>query len=295
MRISLLFLFAAAAGLVAQTPGKVVEKFEIRHDGVGPMGVESMMGGAIKGQPYSAEVISEMNQALADGNRISHRTTAFVARDSQGRTRHEARVNVIGSVAVQGDLPKIVMIHDPLAQVTYTLDEKNKTARKMSVAPVIASEGRRVFSHSAGEGAVIVQSRAAQQGPVKDVIIHTAPIASTMHWKMREGAANVQSESLGIKSIEGAVAEGKRMTHTIPAADIGADRDIQIVNEVWTAQDLKAVVYSKRSDPRTGEMIYRLANIQRAEPPASLFEVPADYKVIEGLPEKTIMFRSKDD
>jgi hypothetical protein len=67
------------------------------------MGVESMMGGAIKGQPYSAEVISEMNQALADGNRISHRTTAFVARDSQGRTRHEARVNVIGSVAVQGD------------------------------------------------------------------------------------------------------------------------------------------------------------------------------------------------
>jgi hypothetical protein len=37
-------------------------------------------------------------------------------------------------------------------------------------------------------------------------------------------------------------------------------------------------VFSRRVDPRFGEPIYRLMNITRAEPDASLFEVPADYK-----------------
>ena len=32
-------------------------------------------------------------------------------------------------------------------------------------------------------------------------------------------------------------------------------------------------------DPRTGETVYRLANIRRDEPSAELFKVPDDYKV----------------
>jgi hypothetical protein len=36
---------------------------------------------------------------------------------------------------------------------------------------------------------------------------------------------------------------------------------------------------TKRSDPRFGETVYRLTNIQRTEPPASLFELPSDYTV----------------
>jgi hypothetical protein len=38
-------------------------------------------------------------------------------------------------------------------------------------------------------------------------------------------------------------------------------------------------VLSKRSDPRTGEMVYRLTQLDRSEPAASLFQVPADYTV----------------
>ena len=34
-----------------------------------------------------------------------------------------------------------------------------------------------------------------------------------------------------------------------------------------------------RRDPRSGETVYRLANIVRAEPPPDLFMVPPDYKV----------------
>src|SRR5688500_16691815 len=48
--------------------------------------VESQL---VKGAPYTAEVVTESVQTLADGNRIVRKTTGRVYRDSQGRTRRE--------------------------------------------------------------------------------------------------------------------------------------------------------------------------------------------------------------
>jgi hypothetical protein len=47
----------------------------------------------VKGAPYSAEVTTEMNQTLADGNVITRKTTGRVYRDGEGRTRQETVVN----------------------------------------------------------------------------------------------------------------------------------------------------------------------------------------------------------
>lgn len=47
----------------------------------------------VKGAPYSAEVSTETNRALADGNVISKKTTGRVFRDGEGRTRQETVVN----------------------------------------------------------------------------------------------------------------------------------------------------------------------------------------------------------
>jgi hypothetical protein len=38
-------------------------------------------------------------------------------------------------------------------------------------------------------------------------------------------------------------------------------------------------VYSKHSDPRSGEYICRLEGLKRGEPAPALFTVPADYAV----------------
>src|SRR6188474_3301952 len=67
----------------------------------------------VKGQPYSAEVVSESIQTLADGNRIVQKTTGRVYRDSEGRVRREE------------DRPgggPTVTITDPVAGTTFTLD-----------------------------------------------------------------------------------------------------------------------------------------------------------------------------
>jgi hypothetical protein len=39
------------------------------------------------------------------------------------------------------------------------------------------------------------------------------------------------------------------------------------------------VVLSKRNDPRIGETVYRLTNIQRGDPNPALFHVPSGFTV----------------
>jgi hypothetical protein len=39
---------------------------------------------------------------------------------------------------------------------------------------------------------------------------------------------------------------------TIPAGQIGNDKPIQIVNEVWRSPELQVIVHSEHSDPRMG-------------------------------------------
>jgi len=99
--------------------------------------------------------------------------------------------------------------------------------------------------------------------------------------------AQTASTDLGAQVVEGVLANGTRTTLTIPAGQIGNDRPITIVTEVWTSPDLKTIVYSRRSDPRTGEQTFRLTNIQRTEPDAALFTVPPDFTFIDG-PQRVI-------
>jgi hypothetical protein len=58
------------------------------------------------------------------------------------------------------------------------------------------------------------------------------------------------------------------------------------VSEQWYSDDLKVLVLTRHSDPRSGDTTYRLTNIVLAEPERTLFEVPADYTVKESAIRK---------
>jgi hypothetical protein len=259
-------LLAIAAGTLWSQQANTI--FFNRSIGPGAFGSEQMQPNSIKGAPYSADVVTETTQVLADGNRIVNRQTGSVARDSQGRTRHDTGIQMLGPAAATGKPMKITMIHDPVAQVTYTLESATKTARKVSTGTQAEADAMK---------------RAAEKA-------HTEAMIKEKVRMIAKSAANVKTESLGTQVIEGVMAEGTRTTETIPAGEIGNEKDIQIVNEFWRAQDLKAVILSKRTDPRMGETSYRLTNIQRAEPAASVFEVPADYQVVDGPSTKDLFY-----
>lgn len=62
---------------------------------------------------------------------------------------------------------------------------------------------------------------------------------------------------------------------------MGNDRPITTVTETWTSPDLKTVVLSKVSDPRNGESTTKLTNIVMAEPDPVLFQIPAEYSIMD--------------
>jgi hypothetical protein len=92
----------------------------------------------------------------------------------------------------------------------------------------------------------------------------------------RSGSGEV-TENLKAQTINGVMAQGTRVTTTIPKGQIGNDRDIAVVTERWTSNDLQMLVKSVNSDPRFGDTTYELTKIVQGPQDASLFQIPSDY------------------
>ena len=237
--------------------------------GPGGSGVESGAGilrAGVRNAPFSADAITESSHTLADGNHIRQTLNLKVYRDSEGRTRREQAVNLLG-LAPDANMQQMVFIHDPVAGVSYSLNAKERTGTKS----VRNGDGRGAQRASQDASGGAPRPRAG--GPDG----HQA----------RMGGVAAKTESLGRQTIEGVQADGRRVTMTIPAGQAGNELPIHIVTESWYSTDLQTTVLSRHSDPRNGETVTRLTNISRGEPAHSLFEVPADYKLTEsaaGMP-----------
>jgi len=263
-------LLAQQQNVVFSTgPGPVVA------GGLGPntfafVSGELVGGNPVKGAPYSGNAVTENAQTLEDGNHIVNRTTAAVYRDGEGRERREQSLPNIGGFAPQGAPSTTIFISDPVAGANYSLNPDDKTAIKLPIPqlPTMPS----MPSGTRGETRVMVQrmgvAGASMGGP--HVMFYS---------KTNGGAAPAPPavEQLGTKVVDGVQAEGTRTTITIPAGQIGNDKPIQIVDEVWRSPDLQVIVHSEHNDPRIGSTVYSLQNISRSDPSPTLFQVPPDY------------------
>jgi len=221
-------------------------------------------GEVVTAAPYTATATTESTQVLADGNRIVNKTSSFVARDSQGRTLRETDLHRIGTMQV--DSPKMVFIHDPTTHTQYIFTPGGGETTK-----VIRSEG------SWKEGPQIIDLRSQREQRIKEKTI--VALQHAREGQSKESSEQVKHEDLGTQTIEGVSAQGKRETVTIPAGQIGNERPIEIVTETWFSPELHTMVLRKHSDPRTGDSTYRLTDIKRTEPDASLFHAPPGTKV----------------
>lgn len=258
-----------------QPPGPPGLEYQVEGpDGEGPggpffgeriklLGFEGLHPGRIvKGAPFSATASSETTQTLQDGTTIHRTTSSALYRDSEGRFRREVTLSGFGPLQTSGTPHTMITIGDPVAGVHYLLDPDQKVAHKMT--PPTGGEHGAWSNDKAQAFKQKMQQRLASE----------------------EASGEVKKESLGKQTINGVNAEGTRITRTIPTGQIGNDKPIQIVFERWYSPDLQIVVKSRRNDPRFGNTTYTLTNVQRTEPAAALFTVPADYTVQEGGPLK---------
>ena len=262
-----------------------------------------MVAPAIAGAPYSADQVTEHTQTLADGTHIRQSQRAeHLYRDSSGRTRSE-RPFFMGPNAPQ-DLPLITEITDPLAGVQYVLDPESHVAHRYTLEsrpvpmfkpPAAGDSGvsrARVTTGEVSGSASSVSSTGAVFGGG-----YTSTVPVTQQRQPATGTAaapprqQTKMEKLGTQVIEGVAAEGTRWTTVMPEGSVGNDRPFSTVRESWTSPDLKTVVMSKYDDPRNGEQVTKLININRAEPDASLFLPPADYRIVDETEAVTITFK----
>jgi hypothetical protein len=274
IRFSVIAALTLAVGAYAQNPGP----------GRGPMGrfgpemtripgdarlmsaVAGPPGRVVRNAPYSADQVTETTQLLADGNKIHQVHTSKVFRDSDGRVRTEQTLGGLGPLASAGSSQeRVIFINDPVAGTNLALNVKDRSATRSSF-------GRRGGPEAQGRpGAGGRAAAGAPPGrPTRDEVDRRA-----------QARPNEKTESLGRQSVEGIMAEGTRTVVTVPAGQIGNEQPIQIVSEVWYSPELQTVVLSKHTNPSVGDTVYRLSNVSRAEPAATLFQAPADYKVTD--------------
>ena len=258
------------AGVVMTSPIDVIESVPL----------ESVT--SVPNAPFSADAETEFTQVLGDGNRIERRYTSTFARDGQGRTRREEEIALVGPLAVNGPSPRLVTIVDNVAGFSYTLDERQRIAFRNPMALTKLHEAH--FYVGAAKGAATWVGAAEGRATWTDGKAKVA-IAGVPGQRVVVGdkaASKITTEALGTRSIEGVTAEGTRTTSTIPAGAIGNVMPIEVVTERWYSRELQMAVLISRRDPRTGESVYRLRNIVRAEPPQDLFTIPSDYQVRGG-------------
>jgi len=203
---------------------------------------------AVPGLPFSAKVELELVNQLQDGTLINHKTYNLDARDSQGRTRNEAR-NWINPTS--GAEPRLIRIelYDP-STGRINVFPLTKTARQWTVGPAVP--------------------------------------AATLSTPTPTIKPETSKENIGSDSIEGLPVRGMRVSQTYLPGALGNDRPLTIVTEYWYSEDLKINLLTKRIDPRYGVQTVRVTELVRQEPDAALFAIPDEYKLFKGTAQQPL-------
>lgn len=247
--------------------------------GVVTMHVEDTDAAPVKGLPFCATITTEHTQTFADGNRIRSSDSSSLCRDSEGRTRREAGLNLMGASS-QPALPKLITITDPVGGFRYMLDADNKVAHRMPL-----NSGPNTMAKAFGPGApekghqVMIYQRAGTAGP--NMVLNDNENVFFKKSGQSSEAPSATTENLGDQTIDGVHATGTRMTTTIPAGQMGNEQPILVTSERWYSPELKATMMTKHTDPWAGELKTQFTNVNTSEPDSSLFTVPSDYRIVD--------------
>jgi hypothetical protein len=249
----------AALCLAGAVPLMVLGQGFISDDEVGgPLTGRQPVAGA----PFSADAITNVRLMLTDGSTLEQKTTAQYYRDSAGRVRVELRMDGLPPPRTLAERHIRTFVSPaPGQEPTLTLDSETRTAH---ILPRFA------LAYAAGGGREI----AIPIGGVRFLVLKRAQDMLT--WK-EAPPGKVIDELLGSRRIDGLETIGRRVTITISTAEAADGNARQLIDERWQSPALRLIVAARSTDTRLGDVEYRLANIRRADPPASLFEVPGDY------------------
>jgi len=218
---------------------------------------------AISGAPFSGVMNMQSATNFADGNRIVRTNTVRYFRDGQGRTRTERPgLNMQGVPAAGGP---IVTITDPVSGKQVHMFPGQQSASVINLPRGVPVSQPATVSACNGEN---------------------IPPFALMGMGMAIGAgqyteASTSTTSLGQKVVNGLTATGCRIVRTIPAGVLGNEKPINSTTDQWVSSELGMTVQLTETSSLGGSVTMNLEQAVLAEPDASLFVVPANYKTME--------------
>jgi hypothetical protein len=219
--------------------------------------------GNVKNAPFSANVITQYDRVLENGNHIHRETQGKVFRDSQGRVRTET---AFASLTGAADKSQHITIQDPLSHLVIHLDPKTRTATIRHLNPTLAET-----KEPGKPGAMVLVAPQQQASSIGIPLQHSDPAKRPL----------VRTEALGTKSLEGVVVTGTRTARTI---ENGGNQPIISITEAWFSRDLQMVILSVTDDGQSAHSMMKLVDIRRGDPSPLMFQVPPDYTVKDTNP-----------
>lgn len=256
---ALSLLVLACAGALAH--GQIAYDAPLPHD---YPGVDVVVPGIfltpVPNAPFSGGVEILSHEKLPDGT--EHIVTArnHLARSSSGRIYQErhplAAAALLGKTGILAE-----HIYDPSSRQSIWIIPTRHLARELTLrAP---------------------EAIPASALPPSDQLSSNQP-----------KLAGLTRTDLGLQLMNGLQLHGVRKERTVPASVSGTGQPVVITDEYWYAEALSIYVIIRHNDPRTGEQLVAVTNVQRVEPPAEQFLVPPDYKVVdETTPQAPVAVR----
>jgi len=200
------------------------------------------------GAPFSGVVEIVSKELLPDGSVYVRRTFNNIGRNSAGTIHNETRRLV--PPTFQGE-PDVLSFHiyDPHTRLSTFVYPKTHIARE-----------------------VLLKEQPA------------VPPNSTPATLEGAQGGKLTTKDLGTQTVARVLLIGTRKQRTIPANFSGTGREVTITDDYWYSEELKVYLVLRHNDPRTGEQTVGITKVERGEPDAALFHVPAGYKVLDETP-----------
>jgi hypothetical protein len=240
--------FATAQNQAAQPAGPPVVSFSdggASLSGTGPM--ESIYISPKRGAPFSMKLAAEWSHPLATGGSFTLANERGIARDSKGRIYEERWILVPKGGDIKSEM-NVFQIADPEQHIWYNCWTRKKVCELMRYE---------------GTTSAVYQPRLRQSGPLPD------------------GRGYVQSEDLGVETVQGLETHGYRETTTFNPGTMGNDREMVAVREFWFSRQLGINLSSIVDNPQTGKQVFTVKELTTSEPDPSFFQVPEGYRVVD--------------
>jgi tetratricopeptide (TPR) repeat protein len=233
----------------------------VSHAAHGQVSITIMNGKPEKpvvGLPFTADQSVRNVQHLANGMSITREIKGHIYRSADGVERYDGTIPSTDPASP-----------DPTTQI-YVLDRTKRTALLLNSK---------------------LKTATVQHLPVDaTVTISFLPLQSQVQYRQIK-PENVTTTDLGKQTQDMRELVGKRITGTIPAGKLGNDQPLQVVTEVWVAQQEKLIVKEVEQNPLSGERTFELSNIRSEEPDPALFQIPEGYTIKEQAPMPSTMPR----